>query len=82
MFAGFSIPLPDVPKFWSWAPYISYPRYVYEGNLSNVHAIRSRMFHNTCRGPTGLVVSEFEALGYSTEETDTALDAYGKMRMC
>ena len=35
MFAGFTIPYKDVPDGWSWAPYISYARFVYEGVMVN-----------------------------------------------
>lgn len=31
MFAGFTIPVDEVPAGWSWAPYISYARWVFEG---------------------------------------------------
>jgi ABC-type multidrug transport system permease subunit len=34
-FAGFSISIDDVPSFWSWAPYISYARWVFEGLMVN-----------------------------------------------
>jgi ABC-type multidrug transport system ATPase subunit len=35
MFAGFTIPVKDVPAGWSWAPYISYARWVYQGLMVN-----------------------------------------------
>jgi len=30
MFAGFSIPVDEVPTGWSWAPFLSYARWAYE----------------------------------------------------
>jgi len=41
-FAGFSIKLPDVPDAWVWATYVSFPRWVYEGQM--VAFIRSSGF--------------------------------------
>jgi ABC-type multidrug transport system fused ATPase/permease subunit len=34
-FAGFAIPVPDVPPGWSWAPYIDYVRWAFEGLMTN-----------------------------------------------
>jgi len=35
MFSGYSIPVDEVPPGWSWAPWISYARYAFEGMLTN-----------------------------------------------
>mmetsp|Transcript_1087 Transcript_1087/g.1754 ORF Transcript_1087/g.1754 Transcript_1087/m.1754 type:complete len:1273 (+) Transcript_1087:64-3882(+) len=35
MFAGYTIPVEDVPAGWIWAPYVSYARWVYEGLMVN-----------------------------------------------
>ena len=35
MFAGFTIRVDDVPPGWSWAVYVSYPRWVFEGLMVN-----------------------------------------------
>jgi len=35
MFAGFTIPVEEVPDGWLWAPYISYARFVYQGLMVN-----------------------------------------------
>jgi ABC-type multidrug transport system ATPase subunit/ABC-type multidrug transport system permease subunit len=34
-FAGFAIPVNDVPVFWSWAPYIDYIRWTFQGLMTN-----------------------------------------------
>ena len=39
-FAGFTVPLQDVPKGWVWASYISYPRWCYEGLVASQFGIR------------------------------------------
>jgi ABC-type multidrug transport system ATPase subunit len=35
MFAGFTIPVDKVPPAWSWAPFISYARWVFQGLMVN-----------------------------------------------
>jgi ABC-type multidrug transport system permease subunit len=35
-FAGYSITLDSIPSFWSWAPYVSYARWVFEGKFNAV----------------------------------------------
>jgi ABC-type multidrug transport system ATPase subunit len=35
MFAGFAVPVDSVPAMWTWAPWLSYARYVFEGNMVN-----------------------------------------------
>ncbi|CAM9157731.1 unnamed protein product [Ectocarpus fasciculatus] len=35
MFAGFAVPVGSVPDMWTWAPWISYARYVFEGQMVN-----------------------------------------------
>jgi len=39
-FSGFTILLSNVPTLWSWAPYISFPRWAYEGLV--VQAMRDK----------------------------------------
>ena len=43
MFAGFTIAVQDVPPGWSWAPYVSYARWVFEGKLPCVISIQPRL---------------------------------------
>eukprot|EP01039_Chlorochromonas_danica_P004846 gene4846-5314_t len=35
LFAGYAIPVDDVPAMWSWAPYVSYIRWAFQGTMVN-----------------------------------------------
>jgi len=39
-FAGFTVPLQDLPSGWIWASYISYPRWCYEGIVASQFSVR------------------------------------------
>jgi ABC-type multidrug transport system fused ATPase/permease subunit len=34
-FAGFAIPVSDIPPFWSWAPYVDFARWSFQGLMTN-----------------------------------------------
>jgi len=39
-FAGFTVPLQDLPSGWVWASYLSYPRWTYEGMVASQFSVR------------------------------------------
>lgn len=39
-FAGFTVPLQDLPPGWRWAAFLSYPRWCYEGILASQFSVR------------------------------------------
>jgi len=40
-FAGFTVPLQDLPSGWVWASYVSYPRWCYEGMVASQFSVRA-----------------------------------------
>jgi ABC-type multidrug transport system ATPase subunit len=62
MFSGFTITVNTIPPGWSWAPYLSYARWVFEGLMVNQWAGR---------------YSEDDEVGADTGDGDTVLSDYG-----
>lgn len=69
MFSGFTITINSIPNGWSWAPYLSYARWVFEGLMVNQWSSYDNDDYLYAGGNGDTILSNYGFDGYNKDES-------------